>query len=146
MHIYEWRAPHFRPVNAFYKQQGHTGKANGTDRVWVIEDQGELLGAVRLVPMEGHYWLRSLQIAAHRQRKGLGLQLLAEINQTVPQNIYCFPYAHLNNFYTYAGYSHLSADNCPENIRLFYARYGKTQQKILLMARVSASAEPALLG
>lgn len=146
MHIYEWREPHFRPVNSFYKQQGHKGKANGSDRVFVLETDSQLLGAVRLVPFEGYYWLRSLQIAQTWQRKGLGIHMLTEINQTVPENIYCFPYAHLQHFYETAGYHLIKPENCPENIRSLFSRYSGTDNKILLMARVSASAEPAALG
>lgn len=146
MHIYEWREPHFRPVNSFYKQQGHKGKANGNDRVWVIEDAGKVLGAVRLVPFTGYYWLRSLQIATTHQRQGLGIQLLAEINRSVPQTIYCFPHDHLQQFYEMSRYRLINLENCPENIRSLFSRYATAGSKILCMTRVSASAEPALLG
>ncbi len=61
-HFAEWQEPHFRPVNKFYKQQKHKGKANGDERVFVIwqdpddnsQDNGlesSIVGAVRLVPM-----------------------------------------------------------------------------------------------
>jgi len=73
-HFAEWQEPHFRPVNKFYKQQKHKGKANGDERVFVIYRQGlgdseldstlesNIVGAVRLVPM-----LVLMHTSAHEQ-------------------------------------------------------------------------------
>ena len=73
--FYEWKEPNFRAVNKFYKREKHKGSASGEERVFVISQQqgseeSEVIAAVRLVPYESYYWLRSLYIDHSLRGKG----------------------------------------------------------------------------
>ena len=118
----EWQGENFRAVNQFYRRQKHKGSASGDDRVFVIEHDSQILAAVRLVPYEEYYWLRSLYVEQTLQGKKLGSQLLAYLDHHITQPIYCFPYLHLDHFYQQAGYQLIGADKMQQSILQLYTR------------------------
>jgi len=131
----EWQGENFRAVNQFYRRQKHKGSASGDERVFVIEHDSQIIAAVRLVPYEGYYWLRSLYVEQTQQAKKLGSQLLAYLDQHITQPIYCFPYLHLDHFYQQAGYQLIGEDKMPQSIFQLYTRYNRKGQGILAMAK-----------
>lgn len=131
----EWQGENFRAVNQFYRRQKHKGSASGDERVFVIEHDSQIIAAVRLVPYEGYYWLRSLYVEQTQQGKKLGSQLLAYLDQHITQPIYCFPYLHLDHFYQQAGYQLIGEDKMPQSILQLYTRYNRKGQGILAMAK-----------
>jgi len=131
----KWQAPNFRAVNQFYRSQKHKGSASGDEQVYVIEDDSAIIGAVRLVPYDGYYWLRSLYIKKEIQSQGLGSQLLAFVDQHISQPIYCFPYPHLDYFYSKAGYHTVGVDQLPQSLAQLYERYNRKGQSTLVMAK-----------
>lgn len=131
----EWQGENFRAVNQFYRRQKHKGSASGDERVFVIEHDSQIIAAVRLVPYEGYYWLRSLYVEQTQQGKKLGSQLLAYLDQHIIQPIYCFPYLHLDHFYQQAGYQLIGEDKMPQSILQLYTRYNRKGQGILAMAK-----------
>lgn len=134
--ISQWQGEHFRPVNQFYRRQKHKGSASGNETVFVIEDNENMIGAVRLVPYEGYFWLRSLYIEQTIQGKGLGSQLLQHINKAISLPIYCFPYTHLEHFYRLSGYELLIDEQLPLSMQQLFARYNRKGQSILAMAKL----------
>jgi len=136
-----WQGENFRPVNQFYRSQKHKGSASGADQVFIIENSEKIVGAVRLVPYDGYFWLRGLYIDQNLQGQKLGTKLLAFINQHISEPIYCFPYLHLDHFYSQAGYQHVSESLMPENIAQLYARYNRKGQGVLAMATGLQSAK-----
>ena len=141
-----WQAPHFRPINKFYKSQKHKGKANGDDVVfygfWLDDDQTEqIMGAVRLVPYledseHPFYWLRSLYIREDLRGRSLGGALLAHTHQATSAPIYCFPYTHLESFYQSNGYALINVETLPESLQDLYIKYQQRGEKIIAMAKV----------
>lgn len=138
--FYEWKEPNFRAVNKFYKRQKHKGSASGEERVFVISkqqavDESEIVAAVRLVPAESYYWLRSLYVDQSLRGKGLGSQLLSHINQQINMDIHCFPYTHLEGFYQSSGYEMTSVSSAPQALQQLYERYNRKGDSILFMSR-----------
>lgn len=129
----QWQGEHFRPVNQFYRSQKHKGSASGEEQVFIIELDDKIVGAVRLVPYPDYFWLRSLQIEASLKGQRLGSRLLAYVHKQIDQPIYCFPFTHLDHFYTQAGYQHVKENNLPESIAHLFARYSRKGQGILAM-------------
>lgn len=131
----EWQAAHFRPVNQFYRSQKHKGSASGDERVFTISLKDEIIAAVRLVPHENYYWLRSLYVKAELQGQQLGSKLLTYVHQHIVRPIYCFPYQHLDHFYKKAGYALVLESELPLTLQQLYARYNRKGQGILAMAK-----------
>lgn len=138
----KWCEPHFRPVNKFYKSQQHKGKANGEDVVFVIWYEGELVGAVRLVPYDHFYWLRSLYIKEALRGKGLGLELLNFVKRSLEgpfkKDIHCFPYEHLQSFYSLGGYRLSDSQLLPETLTDLYLKYLSRGERIIAMSLFKA--------
>ena len=132
----EWQGENFRAVNQFYRRQKHKGSASGDERVFIIEHDWQIIAAVRLVPYEGYYWLRSLYVEQTLQGNKLGTQLLAFVHTRISQPIYCFPYLHLDHFYQQAGYQLISEAKLPHSILQLYTRYNRKGQGILAMAKI----------
>lgn len=131
----EWNSEHFRPVNHFYKKQKHKGSASGNERVFIIEHDDNIIAAVRLVPYDNYYWLRSLYVEQSKQGQSLGSELLSFVHQHIHQTIYCFPYLHLEHFYQKAGYELMSEEQMPQAIHQLFTRYQRKGQGILAMAK-----------
>ena len=131
----EWHGENFRPVNQFYRRQKHKGSASGDERVFIIEHDTQIIAAVRLVPYDGYYWLRSLYIEQSLQGKTLGSQLLNYVDHKIQRPIYCFPYLHLEHFYKQAGYDFVQETQMPQSILQLYTRYNRKGQGILAMAK-----------
>lgn len=129
-----WQGENFRPINQFYRSQKHKGSASGDDQVFIIEHDEKIVAAVRLVPYEGYFWLRGLYVDKALQGQKLGTHLLKFIDQHISKPIYCFPYLHLDHFYTQAGYQHVGAAQMPDSIAQLYERYNRKGQGILAMA------------
>jgi len=131
----QWQEPNFRAVNQFYRSQKHKGSASGDEHVFIIKDVDDIIGAVRLVPYEGYFWLRSLYIKQEIQAQGLGSALLAFVHSHISLPIYCFPYLHLDHFYSKAGYDLVKEAELPQNLAQLYGRYNRKGQGVLVMAK-----------
>ncbi|GAA6134797.1 hypothetical protein NBRC116188_15870 [Oceaniserpentilla sp. 4NH20-0058] len=129
-----WQGENFRPVNQFYRTQKHKGSASGDDKVFIIQQESVIVGAVRLVPYSGYYWLRGLYIKNALQGKRLGSQLLDCVAAQISLPIYCFPYPHLDHFYSQAHYQHVDENLLPDNIATLFERYNRKGQGVLVMA------------
>ena len=131
----KWQGENFRAVNKFYRSQKHKGSASGDEQVFIIKDDQDIVGAVRLVPYDGYFWLRSLYIEESLQKQGLGSRLLTFVHEHIQLPIYCFPYLHLDGFYSLAGYQLLDEDKLPNSLAQLHARYNRKGQGVLVMAR-----------
>lgn len=140
VHYSEWLQGHFRDVNKFYKKQNHKGSASGDERVFIatrINPDGDsyIIAAVRLVPAERYYWLRSLYVDQTLRQSGIGSKLLAHVKSQIDQTIHCFPYPHLEHFYAKAGYELTPIEDLPNPLQQLYQRYNKKSDSIIVMSQ-----------
>lgn len=135
----EWAQPNFRAVNKFYRSQKHKGSASGDERVFVIFLQEDIIAAVRLVPHDGFYWLRSLYVKSELRGQNLGQKLLTLVHQKITLPIYCFPYTHLEGFYLNSGYSLLTLEQLPQPLNQLFVKYQGKGSGIICMVSESAS-------
>ncbi len=131
--LQEWSGENFRAVNRFYRSQKHKGSASGDERVFVIYHQEDIIAAVRLVPYQGYYWLRSLYVNSELRGQKLGSQLLTQVQQNIELPIYCFPYNHLLSFYQQAQYQLLEPVQMPQPLQQLYNRYSGKGTAIICM-------------
>ncbi len=134
LNIKIWSQPNFRGVNKFYRSQKHKGSASGGEQVFVIYQNDNIIAAVRLVPFEGFYWLRSLYVKSELRGQSLGKKLLEHIHKHITLPIYCFPYSHLLSFYQDSGYTLLEPDQLPSNLQQLFNRYQGKGQGLICMA------------
>ncbi len=136
INIEEWSHPNFRPINKFYRSQKHKGSASGDERIFYILEKklpDNIIAAVRLVPYEGYYWLRSLYVKEDIRGQALGSQLLTFVQDQILLPIYCFPYDHLLNFYQKNAYTVSNHADLPEALASLFKRYKDKGQKIICM-------------
>ncbi len=129
----EWAQPNFRAVNKFYRSQKHKGSASGDERVFIISEQDELVAAVRLVPYNGYFWLRSLYVKSELRGQRLGQKLLTLVRQKITLPIYCFPYTHLETFYENSGYCLLTLEQLPQPLNQLFTKYQGKGDGIICM-------------
>lgn len=134
----KWQEANFRAVNKFYRSQKHKGSASGDELVFIVldvsQDDSEIVGAVRLVPYEDFYWLRSLYIKQELRGQSLGLGLLHFVHKEIDRPIHCFPYTHLDHFYGLAGYEVTPLEALPLPLQQLYNRYSGKGESILIMS------------
>lgn len=122
-------------VDRFYRTQGYKVKCLASERVYVIEREGDgIIAAARLVPqVSGHYWLRNLLVASDKRGQGIATRLMQNLlPDLAPQGCYCFALHHLSEFYTALGFDR-NPSHCPEDILATYNIYRARGRDWLLM-------------
>lgn len=115
-------------LNRFYRRNGHKGKAHPEDLAWWLEQEGEILAALRL---EQHPWgqlLRGMWVSRDHRGQGLGSRLLVETHKQLRASpCYCLPYLHLTEFYNRNGFveTHNSAPQALKNQLQGYTQRGE---------------------
>lgn len=146
MQYQQWSAPHFRPINHFYRSQKHKGSASADETVFVAlpsnfdeahidADKQDIQAAVRLVPYDNYFWLRSLYVREELRAKGIGSKLMQTVHSHMDATIFCFPYTHLEAFYKALGYEIVEIDQLPNSLQQLYQRYQRKSDNILAMRR-----------
>ncbi|TEW52781.1 GNAT family N-acetyltransferase [Psychromonas algicola] len=116
-------------VNQFYKRVYKKGMANKSDQVFVLKDQ-EIRCAARLKAIQGALLLTGVACAIEYRGKGLASLLINNILNLQTQDIYCFPYPHLETFYQHLGFTCCEPEQLPEILNAKYQGYNS--RKLLL--------------
>jgi predicted N-acetyltransferase YhbS len=105
MEIKVFENPDRTDVKDFYVSCGHDRGPDPENKVIVALENGKIIGAVRLCFEHGVYMLRTMDVAAECQGKGIGTLLLKKFEELLCNNeCYCLAYAHLENFYGQIGF------------------------------------------
>jgi GNAT superfamily N-acetyltransferase len=128
-------------VNKFYKVNRARGKAKGNERVWVVKDKGEIVGAARVADISGHDFLTGVQVAASHQRRGVAAALVGQIVNTQQKPCFTFPYGHLVGLYQKLGFVEVDVSEWPKPIEMRFERYkGQGRDIVVMRAPVAARA------
>jgi predicted N-acetyltransferase YhbS len=118
----------------FYRVQGRESRPDEVDSLLGLRDGHGLLALVRLCPEFGGWSLRSMQVRGDRQRQGLGQRLLerfvAEVSERQVPEVLCMPYAHLEDFYSRAGFAKLTAAEIETLPLAWWNRFDKHRNRI----------------
>ena len=105
-------------VDAFYRGEGFGSEASSEHVIYLAEDEGEIVGVVRLVPVEDYLVLRGMMVRSAYRRQGIGKGLLAALVPHMDgQTVYCLPWAHLEDFYAGVGFETIPLEDCPNVLR-----------------------------
>ena len=121
-------------VKQFYKLNGMRAQAPKGDLVFTASVNSKLVAALRLHPVNHYYLLRSMCVAADLRHQGIGSELLLFLqNQLSNIECYCFPFSHLKQFYTNAGFELCDSLSAPDVISDKFNRYLNNGKDICLM-------------
>lgn len=125
-------------VKQFYKKNGMRAQAPKGDQIYIASINNSIVAALRLHPVNSCYLLRSMCVAAQYRNQGIGSALLAHLQPTLINiECYSFPFNHLTEFYSRAGFILLEAQLAPEAISDKLNRYLQNGKKICLMKHQS---------
>ena len=125
----------------FYTERKYGGEIRPEDSVLLAEEEGKLVGVVRLATEEGTTVLRGMQVHPAFQRQGIGTQLLASVARVLgAQPCFCIPYAHLVDFYSKIAFVVIDPAEAPPFLSSRLARYRQRSdgKEYLLMCRYGA--------
>jgi predicted N-acetyltransferase YhbS len=122
-------------VGDFYRTVGEDETPAQSEIVFTARDDGNIIGAVRLVVSEhGVFVLRTLNVAPAYQRQGIATRLVEMLIKKLEENAcYCLPYPHLKHFYERHGFREIGVERLPEFLRQRYLEYSKTFAVIAMM-------------
>lgn len=104
------------------------------EAIYIAMLDSHIVAALRLSPVANGFLLRSMCVASELRQQGVGSYLLQQIQEELDNiDCYCFPYSHLNEFYTRAGFQLISSAVAPEAIRDKFNRYLHSGKDICLM-------------
>lgn len=141
--ITEAREKRFPEIGEFYKAERARGRPSPGDRIFVADDEGRLVGAVRLCDEQGVAVLRTMRVAADRQRQGLGRRLIAALARELgSRDCFLLGFRHLEGFYGLEGFAKVDAADLPPHLQDRLRLYLAGRPDVMPMRRV-AKASPA---
>jgi N-acetylglutamate synthase-like GNAT family acetyltransferase len=104
-------------ISEFYQAQASVAKVAPEEELVVAYADQKFIGSVRLCNENDVWMLRTMYIAESHQRRGLGLKILNRFRQRVEEKnlteVYCIPYAHLEDFYGSIGFKKIEDNQVP---------------------------------
>jgi N-acetylglutamate synthase-like GNAT family acetyltransferase len=102
----------------------------------LAEENGFVVGIVRLVDEEGHFVLRGMNVRRNRQRQGIGKQMLVELQEHIDgRDCYCLAFSHLEDFYGTIGFEKIGIDQAPDHLAKRFERYISMGLDTIIMKR-----------
>ena len=130
-------------VADFYRTEWPDKTPDPSDRVFIAEVDGRLVGAVRRCEEAGFCVLRSMRVTTELQRRGIGRRLLQEFARALGErDCYLLGYSHLEGFYGSVGFARIPMTEVPPHLRQRLQRYLDERPDVIPMRR-AASASPA---
>lgn len=118
-------------VNRFYKQFYKKGIASKDESVFILKDK-EIICSAKLKSVDKQLLLTGVACTPELRGQGYASQLIKKILLTQKQPVYCFPYAHLQPFYSQLGFVNAQPQLTPESINRKFHGYS-SNKKLLFM-------------
>ncbi len=123
-------------INLFYVGRGSMTSVNNDLAVYIAEDAGVIIGAVRLCREEGRTLLRTMHVDAAYRGRGIGRRLLEAFQEAVRDvECYCIPFQHLVRFYGMIGFATIPPEQAPPHIQERLRQYRARGMNGIVMRR-----------
>lgn len=120
----------------FYQGTGYAGGVDPADMVVLAEEEGRIIGALRLCQEHGTLVLRGMEVQEEWQRQGIGTRLLQVAVERVGQRTcYCLLHPHLEGLYGRIGFAPVKPASAPKFLRARQAEYRKQGVETILMKK-----------
>jgi len=120
----------------FYKQQSYSAGLLGFDRVYIVKDEQEIIGAVIISAIEENnpqLFLHALVIKQEFRQKKLATQLIQYVRRHHNnQQLFCFAQEELAHFYQQNGFSQVAEHLLLQPLLMRFFRYKKTNNMLLV--------------
>lgn len=111
-------------VAELYREWNYRAKALPEDLLVVAEEEGRVVGVVRLAIEHGHHVLRGMRVQPSLQRSGVGTRMLKVfVEQLGDHDCFAIPYVHLLGFYGQVGFSEIPPSDAPQHLEERAASY-----------------------
>jgi N-acetylglutamate synthase-like GNAT family acetyltransferase len=113
----------FTKIEDFYKKNRYDSPISADDHFLVIENEDEIIGALRVCNEEGVFVLRGMHVADALQRQSIGSELLVYFCDFIDnKECYCIAHRYLKSFYGRVGFEEPELCEVPEflNARLHH--------------------------
>lgn len=122
----------FPIANQFYKRVYKKGIAGRNEAVFILKEN-EIICAAKLKTLEKQKLLTGVACDPKYRGQGFSSQLIKKILSLQNQPIYCFPYTHLQGFYSRLGFSLIDPQTTPEIISQRFTLYTKNRTLLLMV-------------
>jgi N-acetylglutamate synthase-like GNAT family acetyltransferase len=120
-------------VQEFYRAVGYGREISAADRVILAEEDGKIVGLLRLAFEEGVTVLRGVRVVEALQRRGVGTQLLERTaSELGDAACWCIPYRHLTSFYGQIGFREIDPSSAPAFLADRLATYRRERPDVSL--------------
>lgn len=124
----------FPLAKKFYKQFGQPTKTNRNDQIYATFSSGIMLACLRIAPCGDTRLLRGVFVAPEHRGKGLARALISHaLKHSKLNEIWTFPYSHLNDFYVGLNFQTVSPEIAPSPIQDAFDVYTRQGKNISLM-------------
>ncbi len=123
-------------LSDFYIKCGYGGAFSGSDYVYYVLDNKNVVGVVRIAQEYGIYVLRGMQVLPTMRGKQFGSKLLAYLDSQIEPSslpIFCLPHDHLSSFYARIGFKPVPCSCAPDFLIERIQNYSKCKFKITLL-------------
>lgn len=122
----------------FYQGTGYTGGVDSADVVILAEEEGRIIGALRLCQEQSALVLRGMRVQEEWQRQGIGTRLLQVAGERIgKRTCYCLPHPCLEGLYGRIGFTPVKPASAPKFLRARQAEYREQGVETILMKKAS---------
>ena len=118
-------------VNRFYKQVYKKGLARNNETVFILKNK-TIICSAKLKNIDNHKLLTGVACDPLYRSQGCASQLIKQLLQQQLQPIYCFPYPHLQHFYSRLGFVQVDPQTTPLMVKQKFETY-KRRRTLLMM-------------
>ena len=119
-------------ANQFYKRVYKKGVASKDETVFILKDQ-EIICSAKLRRLDKQLLLTGVACDAEHRGQGYASQLIAKLLLLQKQPVYCFPYLHLQRFYSRLGFVDADPQQAPEIVAKKFYSYSKNRKLQLMV-------------
>ena len=119
-------------VNQFYKRVYKKGVASKDETVFILKDK-EIICSAKLKTIDKKLLLTGVACDPEFRGEGYASQLIKQLLLLQEQPVYCFPYAHLQPFYSQLGFIEADSQSVPEIISQKFYTYSKNRDLLLMV-------------
>lgn len=129
-------ASDFAAVVELYNALNSRSTAIPGDVLVVADNEGRIIGVVRLAIEHGHCILRGMRVRPEFQRTGIGTRMLRRFLEPLGgRECFAIPYSHLLGFYGQIGFHEVPEGQAPPHLVERAASYRVLGNKVTIIRR-----------